>query len=194
MIDFWLCFVPLFVAVDAIGALPMFMALTEGLERSKVQHIILQSIVTGIAVALIFVFFGPAGLRLIGITVGDFMVAGGILLLVISISDLLSVEKKQRHVDPESMGAVPIGVPLIVGPAVLTTLVLLVDAHGKLPTVAAVVLNIGIAGVLFWRSQSINRFLGASGAKTLSKLASLLLAAIAVMIIRKGLMVFIQPQ
>ncbi len=194
MINFWLCFVPLFVAVDAIGALPMFMALTEGLESSKVQRVIIQSIVTGIAVALIFVFFGPAGLRLIGITVGDFMVAGGILLLVISISDLLSVEKKQRHVDPESMGAVPIGVPLIVGPAVLTTLVLLVDAHGKLPTVAAVVLNIGIAGVLFWRSQLINRFLGASGAKTLSKLASLLLAAIAVMIIRKGLMVFIQPQ
>jgi multiple antibiotic resistance protein len=191
MKDIWLCFVPLFVAVDAIGVLPMYVGLTEGLEPSRVKRVLFQSIATATAVALAFLGVGKGLLTLLGITVADFMIAGGILLFVISISDLLTAEKTQRRVDADSLGAVPLGVPLIAGPAVLTTSILLQDQYGPLATAAGIVMNIAIAGTLFYFSTSINRALGRTGTKIISKIASLLLASIAVMIVRKGILAFL---
>ena len=191
MKEFWLCFVPLFVAVDAIGVLPMYIGLTEGLDSSRTQRVLLQSIVTATASALLFLGMGKALLSLLGITVADFMIAGGLVLFVISITDLLTVEKTQRRVDADSLGAVPIGVPLITGPAVLTTSILLLDQYGPVSTAAAIVLNIAIAGVFFYFSAFINRVLGRTGTKIISKIASLLLASIAVMIVRKGILAFL---
>jgi len=187
MNEFWLCFVPLFVAVDAIGVLPMFLALTDGLPQKRRENITFQSILTASVVTLVFLVFGPALLAYLGLALSDFMIAGGILLLAISLSDLLSGEKKQRITDSHSLGAVPIGVPLIAGPAVLTTSLLLAEMYGKMITSMAVIVNIGIAGVVFWFAQPITRILGKNGTKTVSKVASLLLSAIAVMLIRRGI-------
>ncbi len=188
---FWLCFVPIFVAVDAIGVLPMFMGFTENMELKLVRKVVYQSVFTAMAVALAFLVAGKALLNLLGITVADFMIAGGVLLFIISISDLLSDEKKQRKIDMDSMGAVPIGVPLITGPAVLTTSLLLLNEYGIMLTASAIILNVAIAGVVFYFSFHINRLLGNAGAKTLSKIANLLLASIAVMIVRKGMTIII---
>ncbi len=187
MKSFWLCFVPLFIAVDAIGVLPMFMGFTEGIDQKKIPKIIYQSVLAAMLVALFFLAAGKAILDMLGITMADFMIAGGILLFIISISDLLSTEKKQRVVDPESLGAVPIGVPLITGPAVLTTSILLLNEYGFVMTAASVIINIAIAGVFFYFSLFINKLLGNTGAKIISKIANLLLASIAVMIVRKGI-------
>lgn len=183
---FWLCAVPLFVAVDAIGVLPMFISLTEGVDRTRVRKIILQSMLTAGSVAVVFVLAGPAVLSFLGITVPDFMMAGGLLLLVISLSDILTGEKRQRKPDAESLGAVPIGVPLICGPAVLATCLLLSSTHGKMITTVALLLNILLAGLVFLFARPLTAVLGRTGSKTISKVASLLLAAIAVMLIRKG--------
>lgn len=187
MNTFWQCFVPLFVAVDVIGVLPLFISLTNGMDKLRLRAVIVQSVVTASVVALIFLAFGPVLLRFIGINVSDFMIAGGILLLAISLNDLLTGEKKQRQTDLGSLGAVPIGVPLITGPAVLTTCILLAGIHGKLITAAALVLNIVFAGLVFLFSEPITRTIGRTGTRTISKVASLLLAAIAVMLIRKGI-------
>ncbi len=184
--DFWLCFVPLFVAVDAVGVLPMFMGLTEGLDAAQVRRIIVQSVVVATIVGLAFLVIGKGILALLGITVSDFMVAGGTLLFVLSVRDLLSLEKVHRAADAESLGAVPLGVPLIVGPAVLTTTLLLTNEYGPFMTALTLILNVAIAGALFRVSGSIIRVLGATGAKTVSKVASLLLAAIGVMMVRRG--------
>ncbi|RJR26780.1 MAG: MarC family protein [Desulfobacteraceae bacterium] len=192
MRSFWLCFVPLFVAVDAIGVLPLFLNLTEELNPLKVKRVVYQSMVTAAAVALSFLAVGTGVLRLLGITVADFMVAGGVLLFVISMSDLITTEKARKQVDPDSLGAVPLGVPLIAGPAVFTTSILLVNEYGALPTALALILNIAIAGVVFLSAGAINRLLGKAGAKTVSKIAALLLAAIAVMIVRKGVIALVQ--
>lgn len=187
MKGFWLCFVPLFVAVDAIGVMPFFLSLTEGIERARMRRIVWQSLVTGTGVAVVFVVIGKAVFRLLGITPYDFMIAGGLLLFAISLRDLLITEKHREPIDPESLGAVPVGVPLIVGPAVLTTILLLVDQYGIVATLTASVVNILIAGVVFWYADSLSRLLGRAGSKAVSKLASLLLTAIAVMMVRKGL-------
>jgi multiple antibiotic resistance protein len=187
MNEFWLCFVPLFVAVDAVGVLPIFLSLTEGLDSARLPRVIAQSIVTASVVGIVFLVSGPALLRFLGIEVSDFMIAGGVLLLAISLSDLLTGEKRQRQTDPDSLGAVPIGVPLITGPAVLTTCILLANAHGKPLTALALIANVILAGVIFRFADPITGRLGRTGTRTISKVASLLLAAIAVMLIRKGL-------
>jgi multiple antibiotic resistance protein len=190
--DFWLCFVPLFVAVDAVGVLPMFIGLTQDMDRATVRRIIRQSMITAAGVALAFLAIGTAVLRLLGITIADFMVAGGVLLFVISIRDILMPEKAGAHSDPESLGAVPLGVPLITGPAVLTTSVLLLNQYGLVPTGLALIVNILIAGGVFFFAGALHKLLGKAGAKTVSKIASLLLAAIGVMIVRRGIEAFLQ--
>ena len=186
--EFWLCFVPLFVAVDAIGILPIFAALISAAPEKQISRIIRSSILTALMVAVPFIVFGEWMLRLLGITVADFMIAGGLVLLLLSIRDLLSTEKRSLPADIEGLGTVPIGVPLIVGPAVLTTIMLLVRQHGFFITALATVINILIAGVVFVFSTRIMRFLGAGGSQIASKIANLLLAAIAVMLIRKGIL------
>jgi multiple antibiotic resistance protein len=188
---FWFCFFPIFMAVNVIGVLPMFMSFTEGLDRPKINRIIVQSVVTATIVAVIFLAVGKVILDLLGITVSDFMIAGGTLLFIISLDDLISMERRWSQIDPESLGAVPLGVPLIVGPAVLTTILILVQEYGPLATVAALIVNILIAGFIFWLYAPIIRLLGKSGARTVSKLAALLLAAIAVMMVRKGVMLLL---
>jgi len=183
---FLLCFVPLFVAVDAPGVLPIFISLTDKLTQSQQRKVLVHSLITASAVALVFLVVGPTILSSLNITVSDFMVAGGLLLLVISLSDLVTGEKRQRLVDPETLGAVPLGVPIITGPAVLTTSVLLANVHGLTVTALALVTNIGIVGLVFWFAHPVTRFLGNAGTMILSKIASLFLATIAVMLIRRG--------
>jgi multiple antibiotic resistance protein len=191
MKSFWLCFVPLFVAVDAIGLLPLFINLTEGMEKKVVRKIILQSMITALAVALVFIAVGMGIFRFLNISVADFMIAGGTLLFGISVRDILTTDKKLLEVDTESVGAVPIGVPLITGPAVLTTSLLLINEHSAVITSLALAANILIAGSMFLMAPLIYRVLGKTGSKAISKIISLLLAAIGVMIVRRGIAIFI---
>jgi multiple antibiotic resistance protein len=191
MHEFWLCFFPLFIAVDAFGVLPMFMSFTHGLTKKQRKVVVIQSVLTGIIVAIAFLAIGQGILKLLRVTVSDFMIAGGVLLFVIAMSEMLHFEKNNYHLDAESLGAVPIGVPLIVGPAVLTTSLILISQYGLLFTGLSVILNILIAGSVFWFSGHIYRFLGRVGSKTISKLAALLIAAIAVMMVRKGIILLI---
>ena len=191
MKEFWLCFVPLFVAVDAIGLLPAFLSLTRNVEERRVKQVIYHSVLTASLVALLFLALGTLVLELLGITVADFMIAGGILLFVLALGDLLTDDKLQQHVDARSLGAVPLGVPLITGPAVLATSMLLLNQYALIWVVAAVVSNILIAGLVFHFSSTISRVLGEVGEKIVSKIAMLFLAAIAVMMVRKGIESFI---
>jgi multiple antibiotic resistance protein len=192
MDTFWVCFIPIFVAVDAVGVLPLFISLTEGFDRKEIHVAIGQSVATALAVGVAFLLAGNEILQILGITIADFMIAGGILLFALSTGDLLVFEKRQRSVDPESLGAVPLGVPLIVGPAVLTTGLLLIRSHGHVLPLIALTINILIAGALFWFGSLIEKFLGKTGAKVVSKLAHLLLAAFGVMMVRKGIMQYLQ--
>lgn len=191
MLEFWLCFVPMFVAVDALGTLPIFISVTAGLERARVRKIIWQSLLTATAVTLAFLGVGKGVFALLGITIADFMIAGGALLFLLSLRGLLIGEREHLADDHASVGAVPLGVPLIAGPAVFTTSLLLIDRYGVIPTVLATVANIAIAGVIFWASDGVARILGESGMRALSKIASLILAAIAVMIVRQGIMSYL---
>ena len=191
MKTFLLCFVPLFVAVDAVGVLPVFLGLTQGCAPQDLRRTIRRSVLTAGAVALLFMAVGKGIMQLLGITIADFKVAGGLLLFALALAELVGSGKS--HLEVESLGAVPLGVPLITGPAVLVTSILLVDLYGVAPTAGAIIANVLIAGVVFSFAEIINRLLGKAGASIVSKIAHLLLAAIAVMMVRKGLMLALRP-
>jgi len=187
-----LSFIPLFVAVDAIGILPIFVSLTEGMEEKARTRVIIQSMCTAIGLAIGFVLVGKLVFKFLGITIGDFMIAGGAILFCLAIIDMVSATTKERRIPGPELGAVPLGTPLIAGPAVLTTSMLVVSQHGIAATVVSIIANILLAGLLMRLSSSLMSFLGEAGSKALSKITSLLLAAIAVMLMRKGLELLLQ--
>jgi multiple antibiotic resistance protein len=185
-----LAFVPIFFAVDAIGVLPIFIALTHGLRKKEKARILLQSMVTTLALAMGFIFLGKGIFRFLGITIGDFMIAGGSILFCIAILDILQPGRK-HNTSLKELGAVPLGTPLIVGPAVLTTCLVMIGEYGTYPTLIAVFLNVLLAGTIFGLSGYLILVLGEAGSKALSKITSLFLAAIAVMLVRKGLVFYL---
>jgi multiple antibiotic resistance protein len=188
--DILLSFIPIFVAVDAVGVLPIFVSLTAGVEEKAKAKIIAQSVVTALCLAVGFIFLGKAVFKILGITMGDFMIAGGAILFCLAITDIIN-PVKERRVPGQELGAVPLGTPLIVGPAVLTTSMVIISQYGLLATLISVLVNIVLAGVIFSSSSVLLKVLGEAGTKALSKIMSLLLAAIAVMLARKGLTQFL---
>jgi multiple antibiotic resistance protein len=184
--EIFLPFIPLFVAFDALGILPIFVSLTSEMTHPEQKKVVRQSTLTGFLVSLGFLGVGKSVFSLMGISIADFKVAGGILLFILAVVDLIFPERT-RTFPKETMGVVPIGIPLIVGPAVLTMLLISVDAYGYFSTIFSLILNLLIVWFVFSQSRRIMRFLKEGGAKGIAKVASLLLAAFAMMMIRTGL-------
>jgi multiple antibiotic resistance protein len=191
MKTFWLTFIPLFVAVDAMGVLPMYIGLTEGIDAKRNRTIVMQSVLAAAIAGVVFLLVGRWILAMLNISFSDFMVAGGIILFLLAITDIISLDKPGRRIHSDDVGPVPVGIPLIVGPGVLTTGMLLIQQYGLWLTMASLALNIFIAGFIFWWAPHISELFGKNGSKVISKLAALLLASYAVMIVRKGIMGFV---
>jgi multiple antibiotic resistance protein len=185
-----LTFVPLFVAMDAVGNLPIFVALTQETEATHRRHAVHLATLTGLGIGLGFVAIGKAIFVLLNIEVADFLVAGGIILLILAIKYLVTgkVIETQDSSTSEMVGVVPLGTPLVVGPAVLTTLLLLIDQYFVAIVVLSFVLNLVIQWLLFRQADRIVDFLGNTGVSAISKIVMLLLAAIAVKMIRQGVL------
>jgi len=178
-------FIPLFVAIDAIGLVAIFIGLAGRMDKSRRQCEGNLGLVTGFAVSIGFIFLGKIIFAALGITVGDFKVAGGLILLGLAVRELLDLGGESRHTS-DSFGVVPLGMPLIAGPALLTALLILVDTVGILFTLLSLVVNLLIVGVAFRNADRLTRLLGERGLNGTSKLIALLLAAIAVSLIRRG--------
>jgi multiple antibiotic resistance protein len=184
-----LTFIPIFVAVDAIGNIPLFIALIEGVNKKQRHKIIVDSVTTATVVAVLFMFIGKAILRFIGITVPDFQIAGGILLFAISMRLLLPGSSKMLMVNghDKDVGVFPLGTPLITGPAVLTTTLMMLDSYGVAATFIALIINMIIVWVTLYKADFIMRLMGVNGTRAFSKIMYILLAAIGVMVVRRGI-------
>ena len=183
----FLPFIPLFVAFDALGILPIFVSLTSEMIPSERKKVVRQSTLTGFLAGIGFLLLGKSVFTLLGITVSDFKVAGGILLFIIAIVDLIFPEKT-RTFPKETLGIVPIGIPLIVGPGVLTTVLISAQSYGYVSTVLNLILNLLIVRLIFGSSYRVMQVLKEGGTRGLGKIFALLLAAFAMMMIRTGIL------
>jgi multiple antibiotic resistance protein len=124
----------------------------------------------------------------LGITGNDFLVAGGLLLLILSVKDIATGKMIEAGAGQGyGAGIVPIGTPLVAGPATLTTLLVLVSQYSAAMVLFSFVLNMAIAWVVFHQAERVTKWLGHGGLMAVTKIASLLLAAIAVRMIRQGI-------
>ena len=183
-----LTFVPLFFAMDAVGNLPIFLALTQEIGATRRKQTVNLATLTALGVGLGFVAVGKAIFALFGIEVADFLMAGGIILLILAIRYLITgkIVETQDSSPSETVSVVPLGTPLVVGPAVLASLLLLIGKY-RIPIVLlSFVLNLAIQWVLFRQADRIVNFLGRTGVNAVSRIVMLLLAAIAVKMIRDG--------
>lgn len=178
-------FIPLFVAIDLFWLLPLFIGMTAEIAEDRKRAIVMQSVFTALGVSIAFVAVGEFIFNVIGITADDFKVAGGILLLVIAVMDIMGGQERTRG-SQEALGVVPIGVPLIVGPAVLTTILVLTEHYGVFATLAGLLLNLALVWVGLLGATKIIRLVGMNGIMALSKIMAILLAAISIMMIRLG--------
>jgi multiple antibiotic resistance protein len=194
-------FLPLFVAINLPGVLPLYIGLTEGLPMRAQRRLVLLAGTTAFAVALLILFAGQIIFQTLGITVNDLRVGGGLILLTLSITDLIFGDFKRRG--PEAadsggaddlvgLGVVPLGIPLIMGPAAITTILVSQQSYGYLPTLVSMVANLTLVLFGFLFGPMLIKKLGASTSKAIAKVASLFLAAIAVAMIRAGIVGMIQ--
>ena len=182
---FFVAFIPIFVAIDAIGLVAMFMGLAGDTPREQRQREGFIAIFTALCVSVGFIFLGKIIFTALGITVADFQVAGGLILLGLAGRELLNVAPVSREAT-DDFGVVPLGMPLIAGPALLTALLVLVDTVGLVFTIAALLVNLALVVIAFWNADLVARWMGRQGLRGVSKIVALLLAAIAVSLIRRG--------
>ncbi|MFN7142164.1 MAG: MarC family protein [Myxococcota bacterium] len=183
-------FVPVFVAMSPLTALPVFLSMTEGFSVPQAQSLARRAVLTAFTVAMVITVAGQAIFRLLGITVNDLRVGGGLILLVIAIYDLIVSREKRQAANMEDVGVVPLGTPMIVGPGTMTACLVLADTHGRIPVTIALILNLVITAAILHNAQKLQSWVSPAVTRAFGKVMSLFLAAIAVSTMRVGLTAF----
>ncbi|MHB9030106.1 MAG: MarC family protein [Candidatus Latescibacterota bacterium] len=182
----FVAFTKIAVAVDIPGILPVYLALVDAFRQDQRREVIRVGLITSFLTGLVFLFLGRAILDVLVITLIDFQFGGGLILVIMGVQELLGGGISVRR-PSEAMGVVPIGVPLIIGPAVISIMVLSIDQHGLFPTLIAFTANVALVGFVFHYSIYINRVLGNNGMKVVSKVIMILLIALGMKMIRTGI-------
>lgn len=191
--DFGLTFVPLFVAMDSISTVPIVLAITQGMTDRARSTVIRHALLTALLLGLAFIIIGKGIFLFMGITVNDFLVAGGLILFLLGAKELVvgKMFETQASDGENVIGIVPLGTPLVVGPAVLTTLLILNDQYHIAMVTFSFVVNLLLSWLFFAQANRLVRILGKGGVLALSKIFALLLAAIAVAMIHRGVIAMI---
>jgi multiple antibiotic resistance protein len=180
------CFIPLFVTMDPVGLAAIYLALSRDVPLEKRRRIANQATWTGGIVALFFLVLGRSIFIAIGIGEGDFQIAGGLILFILASRELIQNPSQERKNLPDDFGVVPLGMPLIAGPATITTLLVISQSVGYGMTLVALAVNLALVALSFAQSDRLEKWVGQTGLRAVSKIIALLLAAVAVHIIRRG--------
>lgn len=184
--DFWLSFIPLFIAFDVFGVLSLYIKFTHKLDDARKKRNLRDSMFTAFFISLLFVILGSKVMEYLGISIKDFLIAGGIVLFIIAAKDII-VGQDEKLDEDEMYGVVPLGVPLLAGPAVLATSIIIRSNYGFVYFLASLVLNLIVCAIVLKFSRYIIKYLGKRFVEAMSKVFSLIIASIAIMFIRRGL-------
>src|SRR5512136_1073800 len=182
----------LFIIVDPFGNIPIFMSLTDKMTKTQRRKVFNTATLVGVILLLAFSFAGQQILSVFGISIFSFEVAGGILLLIISIKILISGSLENMGESPESMGAVPIAMPLLVGPGAITTTIFNLQYYGIAVAAISVVIVLVLTWFILRYVDLVYRFLGKTGAIVIARVMALLIAAIAIQYVLIGVTHFIE--
>jgi multiple antibiotic resistance protein len=192
-------FLPLFVAINVIGIIPVYLAVTEDMTAAQRRRLTFQALLTASMIAVLILAAGQLIFSLLGITVNDLRVGGGLILLMLSVSNLVFGDFRRRdprnaeeEMEGASAGVVPLGIPLIMGPAAITSVLVSREAYGYLPTLTSMVANMTLVYLTLAFSPWLGRIMGPAVSRAVGKVSSLFLAAISVALIRAGVVGMVQ--
>jgi multiple antibiotic resistance protein len=183
-----LSFIPLFIAMGAFDFVPFVISLTDGMEETQRRKMVREGTGAAGLILITFLFVGKAIFLILGVTVPDFMMAGGLLLLILSIRSLLGDNEDPSALKSREISIVPLATPLIAGPAAMATTLILLNTYGAAVALVSIVLNCLCAWYMLEQAPIIKRLLGERGTRGISKVSYILLASIAVMMIRHGVL------
>jgi multiple antibiotic resistance protein len=174
------------IIMNPFTSMVYFLGISKGFSaREKAEAINSATYIAGVTL-VIFLVLGPMLLSLLGVSISSFQVAGGIVLLVISVRFMLGNRLGNENNMSRDANIMIIGVPLITGPGVLTTTMMMVGAYGQTLTFVAAIAALAVVWLILKLSGSICRLLGEKGMEISARIMGLLLAAIAVEFIKKG--------
>ena len=182
----------LFIIVDPFGNIPIFIGLTESMTELQKRKIFNTACIVGAILLFVFAFTGQEIFNIFGVSIYSFEIAGGILLLIVSIRILASGASQRENVEsPESLGAVPIAIPLLVGPGAITTTILNLQDYDIYVAALSVLIVMAVTWVILRFMGRIYRVLGKTGSLVIARVMALLIAAIAVQYVLVGVTHFL---
>lgn len=188
----WLQFIQVFVAVfgvmDPVGNAPVFISLTEKMKPEVRRRLATSAVVRAGVILLIFVFLGNAVLDAFSISIESFRVAGGIVLILLGLQIVFGINLQNERPDAdEDIGVVPLAMPLIAGPGMITLAIILTKEYGYALTLAGIAANLLLTKLAFDYSEILQRLMGRKGTMAFAKVFALILVAIGVEFIRNAL-------
>lgn len=196
----WSTFIVLFVVVDPVGLAPMFIALTRGMTRQRQRQQAVRAALLAGGILLVFFFTGDALLRVLGIGLPAFRIAGGILLFLLAIDMIFArrsglrsttVREQAEAAARTDVSVFPLAFPLIAGPGALTTVLLMANAQASatefVGMLALILIILGMTLASLLSAPLLMRLLGETGANVISRLLGLILAALAVQFVLDGI-------
>ena len=185
-------FVTLFVIMDPVGSLPIFMSLTKGMPLKEIKRNVDRAVFVAGVLLFVFLFLGLRILNFFGIKLNSFQIAGGIILLIIGILYVFGASLKYvKHHGADL--SVPIGTPLLTGPGTIVTTMILVKENGTLVTVIAAFLALLATWIILMQGSRLYKILGEHWTDVISRVMGIVLAAIAVRFITEGVLSIIAP-
>jgi multiple antibiotic resistance protein len=179
--------VALFVVIDPVGSVPVFIALTQKMERAERASVTKTAIITAAGLLFVFAVAGTQLLSIFGITLASFMVAGGVLLFIVAIELLTHGEWRFGSAGAQGeSGVVPIAFPLLAGPGAITAVIISFQTAGLAVTAISILIVIGITYVVLRYVDRIYRVLGRRGSIIITRVFAVLIAAIAVQFVVDG--------
>jgi multiple antibiotic resistance protein len=189
-------YLTLFVIMDPPGIIPIFLALTGRRGTKAMARLALQAALTSFGVIVAFALFGERILSFLGISLPALQVSGGLLLLIVALELLTGKTDEPTEVDDVNVAMVPLGTPLLAGPGAIVATILFVRQADSAPEVTALALGIVLVHATIYLAMRYSVFLGnllkPTGILVLTRIAGLLLAAIAVELVADGVFGFIE--
>ncbi|MDN5867666.1 MAG: MarC family protein, partial [Candidatus Nitrosocosmicus sp.] len=179
--------ISLFVVINPIGTIPLFASITQKMQRTERNRVLKTAVITASALLMLFAVAGTQILSIFGITLSSFMIAGGILLFMVSIELLTHGGWRFGGTVSDESGVVPLAFPLLAGPGAITTVILSFQTSGLIITMLSVAIVMGITYIVFFLTETIYRILGRRGSLIITRIFAVLVAAIAVEYVVDGI-------
>ena len=193
-------FIALWVVIDPIGSIPVFIAVCAGLSAAAQRKVAIRAIVVSAAILLFFLVGGQVLLEALDIHLAAFQIAGGIVLFLFALTMIFGeskVEEETRQINPNASDPAifPLAVPSIASPGAMLAVVMLTDNHRysvaeQMITAATMLTVLALTLLMFFMAAPILRVIGSSGASIVSRVMGLILASVAVDNILRAVIIY----